>query len=117
MFDSITARELATMQDSGRADYTVIDTRPTESYDSWHVDGAKNVPFGPTETLDDEKRVRIDALVDTDPTIVTICGKGATSTTLAAQLDASGYDDVAVVKGGMRDWNALYESVRIDTDS
>ncbi len=114
MFEQITARELANEIDAGGDEYTIIDTRPEDSYESWHVPGAENVPFGPAETLDDEQESTIDELTDGD-SIVTICGKGATSTTLAAELDANGYDDVAVVKGGMRDWNSLYERARVDT--
>lgn len=114
MFDKRTARELADEIDAGGKGQTIIDTRPEESYESWHVPGAANVPFGPAETLDDEQEAQIDELADGD-SIVTICGKGATSTALAAELDANGYDDVAVVKGGMRDWNSLYEQAAVET--
>ncbi|QLG49349.1 MBL fold metallo-hydrolase [Natrinema halophilum] len=115
MFEQITARELANELDADDDEYAIVDTRPADSYESWHVPEAENVPFGPAETLGDEQEAEIDDLVDGNP-IVTICGKGATSTTLAGELDANGYDDVAVVKGGMRDWNSLYERARVDTD-
>ncbi len=114
MFETITARDLANEIDEDDSQRTIIDTRPEDSYESWHVPSAKNVPFGPTETLDDEQRAEIDDLADGGG-ITTICGKGATSTTLAAELDANEYDDVEVVKGGMRDWNSLYEQAHVDT--
>lgn len=114
MFEKITARELADEIDTDGDGRTIIDTRPEDSYESWHVPGAVNVPFGPAETLDDEQEDEIDELADGD-SIVTICGKGATSTILAGELDANGYDDVAVVEGGMRGWNSLYEQARVDT--
>jgi glyoxylase-like metal-dependent hydrolase (beta-lactamase superfamily II) len=114
MFDTIPARELADAIDEGDPG-TIVDTRPEDSYEAWHVPGAENVPFGPTETLDDDQAAEIAELADDGP-IVTICGKGATSTTLAAELDANGRDDVEVVKGGMRDWNALYEQATVETD-
>lgn len=114
MFEQITARELADEIDAGGGERTIIDTRPEDSYESWHVPGAANVPFGPVEALDDEQENEIDELADGGP-IVTICGKGATSTSLAAELEADGYEDVAVVKGGMRDWNSLYERARVET--
>ncbi len=116
MFDKITARELADEIDASEDDPTIVDTRPEDSYESWHVPGAVNVPFGPAETLDEDQATEIDDLAD-DDTIHTICGKGATSTTLAAELDANGYDDVAVVNNGMRDWNSLYEQATVDTDA
>ncbi|GAA0681305.1 rhodanese-like domain-containing protein [Natronoarchaeum mannanilyticum] len=116
MFEKITARELADRQDSDDDNYTLIDTRPEESYEAWHITGAENIPFGPAETLDDDQREVIDERADGDE-IITICGKGATSSALASELDANDYDDVAVVKGGMRDWNSLYESARVDTEN
>jgi glyoxylase-like metal-dependent hydrolase (beta-lactamase superfamily II) len=116
MFGKITARELADRQDTDTDDYTLIDTRPEDSYSSWRVEGAVNVPFGPGETLDEEKCEEIDALTD-GKEILTMCGKGATSTRLASELDANGFEDVAVVTGGMRAWNALYETADVETAS
>lgn len=60
MFEMITARELAARQDSGNEDYVLLDTRPEASYEAWHVTGAKNVPFGLAETLDDDRRREIE---------------------------------------------------------
>lgn len=114
MFEKITARELADAQDSDTEDYTLIDTRPEDSYDAWRVEGARNVPFGLAEVISDDQREEIAALAD-GKRILTICGKGATSTRLASELDANGFDDVAVVTNGMRAWNALYETTEIDT--
>ncbi len=114
MFETITARELAERQDSWADDYTLIDTRPADSYGAWRVEGAKNVPFGPAETLSDDQREETDGLAD-GREIITICGKGATSTRLASELDANGFENVAVVTGGMRAWNSLYETARVDT--
>lgn len=116
MFEMITARELAARQDSDNDDYVLLDTRPEDSYDAWHVTGAKNFPFGLGETLTDDQRGEIDELANGNE-ILTICGKGATSTALAAELDTSGFEDVAVVKGGMRDWNSLYEIARVNTEN
>lgn len=110
MFEKITARELADRQDSGADEYVLIDTRPEDSYDAWHVNDAKNVPFGPAETLNDDQQRKIDELANGSE-IITICGKGATSARLASELDANGFEEVSVVTGGMRAWNSLYETV------
>ncbi len=114
MFGTITARGLATRLDTGADDYVLIDTRPAESYDSWRVRGAENVPFGPTELLGDDQRERVSELANGDEILV-ICGKGATSTRLATELDANGFENVAVVTGGMRAWSELYEAARVET--
>lgn len=113
MFEQISADQLAEKIDAND-EFVLIDTRPNDSYESWHISGAENLPFGPVERLSDDQAAQIDAMVDSVP-IVTICGKGVTSTNLAAELDASGYDDVTVVKGGMRDWNERYEQTAITT--
>ncbi|WP_327051155.1 rhodanese-like domain-containing protein [Halomicrococcus gelatinilyticus] len=84
MFEVITARELADEVDADDEGYVLVDTRPEDSYESWHVPGAVNVPFGAAETLDDEQKARIDELAD-GRAIHTICGKGATSTSSAAR--------------------------------
>ena len=114
MFEKITAREFANDRDSGTDDGVLVDTRPEDSYGAWRIEGAKNVPFGPGETLSDDQRDQIDELAN-GSRIVTVCGKGATSTRLASELDANGFDDVAVMTGGMREWNSLYETARVDT--
>ena len=116
MFEKISARELANRQDSGAENYVLVDTRPEDSYSAWRVEGAENVPFRPGEDLNDDKREEIESLAD-GKEIVTICGKGATSTRLASELDADGFEDVAVVTDGMRAWNSLYETVEVDTES
>ena len=116
MFEVITARQLADMVDAG-TDVAVIDTRPADSYEAWHVPGAENVPFGPTEELSDEQRRRVsDIAGDYDGPIVTICGKGVTSANLAVNLDRAGFDAISAVAGGMRDWNALYETASFEPD-
>ncbi|GAA0240564.1 rhodanese-like domain-containing protein [Haladaptatus pallidirubidus] len=116
MFEKITARELAERQDSGTSDYTLIDTRPEDSYEAWRIEGAENVPFGPGETLSEDQHEKIEELAN-DNKIITICGKAATSTRLASELDANGFEDVAVVNGGMRNWNSLYETAHVDTEN
>lgn len=113
MFKQISADQLAEKIDSDE-EFVLIDTRPDDSYESWHISGAENLPFGLVERLSDDQDAQIDAMVDSE-SIVTICGKGVTSTNLAAELDANGYDDVTVVKGGMRDWNERYEQTAITT--
>lgn len=114
MFETIAARELAARQDSGTDDYTLIDTRPEGSYEAWRVEGAENVTFGPAEILSDDQQERINEMANGNEILV-ICGKGATSTRLASELDANGFDDIAVVTGGMREWNSLYETAHVDT--
>ena len=97
-------------------DLTVVDTRPPESFEAWHVPGAVNVPYHPVDglgggfTWDD-----VAALLDEGP-IAVICAKGLASTSFGFELSARGYEDVSVVKGGMEDWSKLYDVVELDVD-
>lgn len=111
--DQLTAERLAERLDAGES-FTLIDTRAEDDYEAWHVPGAENVPYKPSEGIDDEGWERIDALVDGGP-VVAICGKGLSSTSFGFELQRHGYDDVSVVKGGMEDWSRVYEVGPIET--
>ena len=113
MIDQLSTEQLASKLDAGES-FTLIDTRPAESYDSWHIHGAENVPFGPGEKLGDAELDRIRSMTNGDA-IVTICGKGLTSTAFGFELEQHGFEEVAVVKGGMEEWSAVYDVVPIET--
>jgi len=115
MVKNITAEQLADKIDSDEQ-FTLVDVRPEDSYEAWHVRDAENVPYDPDEGLSGDQRNEVNALVDGQP-VVAICGKGLTSTPFAFDLDEYGYDDVSVVTGGMEEWSKLYEVVPIETSS
>ncbi|MFD1587685.1 rhodanese-like domain-containing protein [Halorientalis brevis] len=115
MIDQLTAEQLAAKLDAGEP-FTLFDTRPADSYDAWHIHGAENVPFGPGDELSEDDLDRVRSRADGGP-IVTICGKGLTSTGFGFALEQHGFEDVAVVKGGMQDWSEVYEVVPIETSS
>jgi rhodanese-related sulfurtransferase len=101
MVKNITAEQLADKIDSDEQ-FTLVDVRPEDSYEAWHVRDAENVPYDPDEGLSGDQRNEVNALVDGQP-VVAICGKGLTSTPFAFDLDEYGYDDVSVVTGGMEE--------------
>ena len=114
LLDQLTVEELAAAIDAGE-DLTVVDTRPAESFDAWHVPGAVNVPYHPVEGLgggtdwDD-----VEEIVE-GQRVAVICGKGLSSTSFGFELSTRGHD-VQVVKGGMEDWSKLYDVVEVETD-
>jgi len=113
MVKTITADQLADRLD-GDEQFTLIDTRPEDSYEAWHVRNASNVPYDPDEGVSDDQLDEVNDLVDGRP-VVAICGKGLTSTPFALELDDHGYDDISVVNGGMQQWSKRYEVVPIET--
>jgi len=115
MVKNITAEQLADKIDAGEQ-FTLIDTRPEDSFEAWHVRDAENVPYDPEVGLSEGQLNEVNALVDGRP-VVAICGKGLTSTPFAFELDEHGYDDVSIVTGGMEEWSKLYEVAPIETSS
>mgnify|MGYP000330224365 CR=1 FL=1 len=113
MVENITADRLADRIDADEQ-FTLIDTRPGDSFEAWHVRDAENVPYDPDEGLSEDQLNEVNALADGRP-VVAICGKGLTSTPFAFELEEHGYDDVAVVTGGMEAWSKLYEVAPIET--
>jgi glyoxylase-like metal-dependent hydrolase (beta-lactamase superfamily II) len=113
MVKNITATQLEDMLDSDEQ-FTLIDTRPADSFEAWHVRDAANVPYDPEEGLSEAQLDEVEATVDGKP-VTAICGKGLTSTPFAFDLDERGYDDVAVVTGGMEEWSKVYEVVPVET--
>jgi glyoxylase-like metal-dependent hydrolase (beta-lactamase superfamily II)/rhodanese-related sulfurtransferase len=113
MVEKITAARLAENIDADER-FALIDTRPEDSYEAWHVRDAENVPYDPDEGLSEDQLNQVNALVDGRP-VVAICGKGLTSTSFAFDLEEHGFDDVSVVAGGMEAWSTLYEVAPIET--
>ncbi|USZ69256.1 rhodanese-like domain-containing protein [Halorussus salilacus] len=111
----VTPERLADMLDTGE-EFVLLDTRPEESYEAWHVPGAEHFPFDAEESLSDGRTDDIDALLDGHDRIVTICAKGISSDHFADELGDAGYDDVAVVTGGMEAWSQVYETVPVPTE-
>lgn len=115
MAREITARELAKLQDKGES-YTLLDTRDPESYRAWHLDGAVNFPFEKGSDLGDDQLQKLSGItiLNKSNRLITICGKGRSSSSLVEALERHGFDDVAVVSGGMAAWSRLYHAVPID---
>ncbi|ELY65637.1 MBL fold metallo-hydrolase [Natronococcus jeotgali] len=113
MVTTLTADRLAELQD-GDEEFALVDTRPEDSYDSWHVPGALHFPFGPDEEVDGRLE-EFEELVGDTERVITICAKGLSSGNLATQLE-SATDAYAVetVDGGMKGWSGVYDAVEIE---
>ncbi|MDL5361903.1 rhodanese-like domain-containing protein [Halalkalicoccus sp. NIPERK01] len=116
MTREIGAERVERMWRAGEA-FTLVDTRPEESFEAWHMPGAVNFTFGKEESLDGERAAEFDREVDGDRPIVTVCAKGISSHNFADELATAGYEDVAVIDGGMEAWSAVYDVVPIAFDS
>ncbi|WP_096393687.1 rhodanese-like domain-containing protein [Halorubrum trapanicum] len=111
MVETIAADEFRDRIDArrrGDRDFTVVDTRPEESFEGWRVADAIHYFYKPFHEFDLDDFEHETGL-SPDDTVVTICAKGKASEDFAAELDAAGYDDVVVVADGMRGWSAVYD--------
>ncbi|MHB9288776.1 MBL fold metallo-hydrolase [Halobacteriales archaeon Cl-PHB] len=113
MVHQITAARLADKIDADDS-FVLVDTRPADSYEAWHVRDAVNVPYDPDEGLDDDQIRQVRQAANGRP-VYTVCGKGLTSTPFAFGLEEAGLDEVTIVRGGMREWAKVYEVVPIAT--
>ncbi|MFA9426030.1 rhodanese-like domain-containing protein [Natronorubrum sp. A-ect3] len=115
MVTTLSADRLAALQDE-EAQFTLVDTRPEESYESWHISGAVHFPFGPEEELDGRLE-EFEALVGDTDRVITICAKGISSGNLATQLEsATDAYDVQTVGDGMEGWSGVYDHVELAGD-
>lgn len=92
---------------------TVIDTRPAESFDEWHIPGAVNVPYTPGEDVDIGNT--LDGAQGDGDHVVTVCALGQSSTAFADELTAAGVGTVEVIQDGMIGWSRLYEVAAVPT--
>jgi glyoxylase-like metal-dependent hydrolase (beta-lactamase superfamily II)/rhodanese-related sulfurtransferase len=113
MVDTITATQLRDWIDSDRS-FALLDTRPEESYESWHIEGAIQYTYKPAFEFDVED-FRASTGLDPESDIVTICAKGVSSFDLGRELEATGYENITVVENGMEGWSEVYDIVDIPT--
>ncbi|WP_222917974.1 rhodanese-like domain-containing protein [Natrinema sp. SYSU A 869] len=113
MVTTLSADRLAELQDED-AEFVILDTRPADSYDAWHIPEAVNFPFDPEAELDGRLEELRDVVGDTER-VITVCAKGLSSGNLATRLESATDEyDVATVDGGMKGWSGVYDHVSVD---
>lgn len=81
---------------------TVLDIRPRDEYEAWHIPGSRHV--GGYEALKTgEEDVYADLSLPEDEPVVTVCGAGKTSRMAARQLRERGVYAYSL-EGGLRAW-------------
>lgn len=115
MVETISAAEFRDLIDArrrGDRSFAVVDTRPEESFAGWRVADSIHYFHKPHLSFDVDDFER-DTGLSADDTVVALCAKGKASRDLAAELDATGYEDVVVVDDGMRGWSAVYDRTAV----
>ena len=103
----VTTDELRTALDRGEPVY-IIDVRPREQYEAWHVPGSRHI--GGYEALKAGREDIYDDLsVPDDAPIITVCGAGKTSRMAARRLRKHGKDAYSL-KNGLRGWTFAWNT-------
>ncbi len=106
----VTTDKLRAALDQGEAVY-VLDVRPREQYEDWHVPGSRHV--GGYEALKAGREdVYDDLSVPDDAPVVTVCGAGKTSRMAARQLRKQGVDAYSLT-GGLRGWTFAWNAADV----
>lgn len=92
-FQSIGVREIEKYM--GRPGTALIDLRTREEYDSYHLQGARNIPY---DDLQEYKQY-----LSRNMTYILYCERGGSSLMAAKELSQEGFHVYTVV-GGIRAW-------------
>jgi rhodanese-related sulfurtransferase len=95
-----TAEELA----AGTA--VLVDVRQSAEWEHGHIDGSVQAPRGVLEFFADATSPRHKEELDPTKKMIVVCHSGARAALAAATLQDMGYQDVAVLDGGLTAWTA-----------
>jgi rhodanese-related sulfurtransferase len=99
---SVTPEEAADKLQSGAA--VLVDVRQAVEWEHGHIEGSVPVPRGLLEFFADPTSPRHKEELDPAKEMVVVCHSGARAALAAATLQDMGYEDVAVLEGGLAAW-------------
>ncbi len=94
------AEELA----SGRA--VLVDVRQSSEWEQGHIDRSVPAPRGILEFFADPTSPRHNEELDANRRMIVVCHSGARAALAAATLQDMGFQDVAILEGGLAAWMA-----------
>jgi len=81
-----------------------VDVRESEEWQHGHIDGSVPAPRGLLEFFADPTSPRHKEALDPGRRVVVVCASGARAALAAATLQDMGYENVAVLDGGLKAW-------------
>jgi rhodanese-related sulfurtransferase len=99
---SVSATEAAEQLEAGTA--VLVDVRQSTEWDHGHIDGSVPAPRGTLEFFADPASPRYKSELDPTRPVVVVCHSGARAALAAATLQDMGFEDVAVLDGGLAAW-------------
>ncbi|SFC71141.1 Rhodanese-related sulfurtransferase [Halobiforma haloterrestris] len=93
----------------------VLDIRPEEEYEAWHIPGSENIPIYDLLTEDPGAADPALSTLPRDAEIVTVCAAGVVSQKATDRLRTIGYDAKTLVDG-MQGWSRLHRRTPVGID-
>ena len=87
---------------------TVVDVRKGEDYDEWSIPGSVHYDAYDALNAGDGRAMEGLELPEGAP-VVTVCGRGRSSTVAARQLRSQGYEALSL-EGGMEAWSLAWNT-------
>ena len=84
----------------------LLDVREAEEWQHGHIEGAVPAPRGLVEFFADPTSPRHKEALDPAGRVIVVCASGARAALAALTLKDMGYEDVAVLDGGLKAWTA-----------
>ena len=95
------AKEAANELDSGAV---LVDVREPEEWQHGHINGSVQAPRGLLEFFADPTSPRHKDQLDPSGRVIVVCASGARASLAALTLTTMGYQDVAILDGGLKGW-------------
>lgn len=111
----IAPQELSDRLESDDDHPLVLDIRPPDSFEQWHIPGSTNIDVYEELESDREAAAAAMAELPSDREIVTVCGAGVRSQTATALLRERGYDAKTLVDG-MEGWARVHRIATVQSD-
>ena len=97
----VEAKEAANELGSGAV---LVDVREPEEWQHGHINGSVQAPRGLLEFFADPTSPRHKDQLDPSGRVIVVCASGARASLAALTLKTMGYQDVAILDGGLKGW-------------
>ena len=102
LVEQVSPKDAAEQSGSGAA--VLLDVREPEEWQHGHIDGSVPAPRGLVEFFADPTSPRYQKALDPAGRVIVVCASGARAALAAVTLREMGYEDVAVLDGGLKAW-------------
>jgi len=93
----------------------VLDVRPPEDFEDWHVPSSENVDVYHDLDADPDAARESLASLPQDEQIVTVCAEGVVAGTATEVLEGLGYD-AATLEDGLSGWSRVHDHAPVPAD-